>query len=107
MRRTRNAAPAAASKNGIYTHDKNTPFRQKIKLSYPLTQRKVIFIDWMKQGERFTACDINRIVGFNDARKFISDLRRHLREYVVRDIRLETGCKLYWLDLRQAEPTLF
>lgn len=45
MRRTRNAAPAAASKNGIYTHDKNTPFRHKIKLSYPLAQRKVIFIE--------------------------------------------------------------
>ena len=57
-----------------------------------LPQLKSMVLQMMKEGQRFTAKEINRIAGFNDARKFISDLRRHLSDYLVRDTRLNTGC---------------
>lgn len=72
-----------------------------------LLYRKGQIVNRMKDGERFTARQINEICLFNDARKFLSDLRRHLLEYEVRDVRLANGCKLYWLVKRTTEPTLF
>ena len=72
-----------------------------------LPQLKSMVLQMMKEGQRFTAKEINRIAGFNDARKFISDLRRHLSDYLVRDTRLNTGCKLYWLEPINTKPTLF
>ena len=47
-------------------------------------------------GEKFTAKEINELVGFNDARKVISDLR-HKEGMNILDIRLADSCKLYWL----------
>ncbi|SDX65774.1 hypothetical protein SAMN05444283_1611, partial [Bacteroides stercoris] len=44
----------------------------------------------------FTARRINELVGFNDARKAISELR-HKEGMNIQDIRLSNGCKLYWL----------
>ncbi len=72
-----------------------------------LRYRKGLLLERMKRGEKFTACQINKIVRFNDARKFISDLRRRLLEYMVCDRWQPNGCKLYWLELCQAENNLF
>jgi hypothetical protein len=47
-------------------------------------------------GDKFTARRINELVGFNDARKAISELR-HKEGMNIQDIRLSNGCKLYWL----------
>lgn len=47
-------------------------------------------------GGKFTARQINELVGFNDARKAISELR-HKEGMNIQDIRLAGGCKLYWL----------
>lgn len=99
--RTRKAAIAAPMQC------KDTRYLRKIKRSYPLIQRKNMVLQMMKDGQRLTAKDINRIVGFNDARKFISDLRRYLLDYTIRDTRLNTGCKLYWLEPIDVKPTLF
>ncbi|GEM_PF-7034667 len=46
-------------------------------------------------GGKYTASEINRICGGNDARKTISMLRN--KELLnIRDIRLDDGRKLYW-----------
>lgn len=48
-------------------------------------------------GGTYTAKEINERVGFNDARKVISTLRK--RDcWKIKDVRLDTGCKLYWLE---------
>lgn len=83
------------------------PMQSKDTKELRLPQLKSMLLQMMKEGQRFTAKEINRIADFNDARKFISDLRRHLSDYQVRDIRLNTGCKLYWLEPINTKPTLF
>lgn len=47
-------------------------------------------------GDKFTAKQLNALVGFNDARKTISVLR-HKEGWQIEDCRLSNGCKLYWL----------
>ncbi|WP_270411420.1 hypothetical protein [Bacteroides eggerthii] len=47
-------------------------------------------------GDKFTAKQLNALVGFNDARKTISVLR-HKEGWKIEDCRLSNGCKLYWL----------
>lgn len=47
-------------------------------------------------GGKFTARQINKLVGFNDARKTISILRNK-EGWKIEDCRLPNGCKLYWL----------
>lgn len=47
-------------------------------------------------GGKFTAKQLNALVGFNDARKTISVLR-HKEGWQIEDCRLSNGCKLYWL----------
>lgn len=56
------------------------------------------------EGGKYTAKELNKIVGFNDARKVISTLRAD--GLLIKDIRLENQCKLYWLE-QKPEPTLF
>ena len=57
-------------------------------------------------GGKYTAKEINNIVGFNDARKVISVLRNN-EEWDIRDIRLDSGCKLYWLEHDEKQLSLF
>lgn len=51
-----------------------------------------LFID----GGRYTASDINRIIGTNDARKLISTLRKE--GFNLKDEVTENRKKIYWLD---------
>lgn len=51
---------------------------------------------FLTKGMRYTARQINEFVGFNDARKIISILRKEGMNIV--DITLKNGCKLYWLE---------
>ena len=57
-------------------------------------------------GGKYTAKEINTIVGFNDARKVISTLRNS-EHWDIRDIRLDNGCKLYWLERNDNQLSLF
>ena len=68
---------------------------------FPKRQVRLLFL----AGNKLTAREINQIVGFNDARKVISDLR-HKDGMRIKDIRLNDGCKLYWLE-PDGQPTLF
>lgn len=47
-------------------------------------------------GGKFTAKELNSLVGTNDARKLISVLRNK-EGWQIKDCRLSNGCKLYWL----------
>ena len=57
-------------------------------------------------GGKYTAKEINTIVGFNDARKAISTLRNE-ELWDIRDVRLDSGCKLYWLEKDDKQLSLF
>lgn len=46
-------------------------------------------------GLKLTAKEINERTRCNDARKYISDLRKQGMK--IESIRLSSGCKLYWL----------
>lgn len=57
-------------------------------------------------GGKYTAKEINNIVGFNDARKIISVLRNN-EGWDIRDVRLDDGCKLYWLAKDDRQFSIF
>jgi len=57
-----------------------------------------------ESGEKFTAIEINRIVGTNDARKVISVLRNE--GMPIKDARIDNGCKLYWLGSDQVQTSI-
>lgn len=57
-------------------------------------------------GGKYTAREINEIVGFNDARKIISILRNN-EHWDIKDIRLDNGCKLYWLEKNEKQLSIF
>ena len=56
-------------------------------------------------GRQFTARKLNRLTNSNDARKCISDLRKEGMR--IKDRRLENGVKLYWLQHKDSQLTLF
>lgn len=47
-------------------------------------------------GNKYTAKQLNSMVGFNDSRKAISVLRSNGMK--IRDLRMENRCKLYWYE---------
>ena len=57
-------------------------------------------------GGKYTAREINEIVGFNDARKIIRVLRNN-EHWDIKDIRLDNGCKLYWLEKNEKQLSIF
>ena len=75
-------APGGATK----TRSKNSKFS---------TLQKVL--ETFISGENATAYDLNRVIGFNDARKAISLLRK--AQYPIYDYRLRNRCKCYFLPL--------
>ncbi len=56
-------------------------------------------------GNKYTAKQINALIGFNDSRKVISVLRSEGMD--IRDLRLENQCKLYWLEADKNQLKLF
>ncbi len=90
----RSAAPTEVSKNGTRSNAKGNEY-------YPKRQVRLLFLS----GNKYTAKEINAVVGFNDARKVISDLR-HKEGMRIKDVRLDNHCKLYWLE-PDDQPTLF
>lgn len=57
-------------------------------------------------GAKYTAKQINHIIGFNDARKVISVLRTKER-WNIQDYRLSDGSKVYWLVQDDKQLSLF
>ena len=56
-------------------------------------------------GGKYTAKQLNAMVGFNDSRKAISVLRSSGMN--IRDIRQDNRCKLYWYQSEENQLTLF
>ena len=56
-------------------------------------------------GNKYTAKQLNALIGFNDSRKVISVLRSEGMD--IKDIRLENQCKLYWLEADKNQLKLF
>jgi len=56
-------------------------------------------------GSKYTAKELNSILGFNDSRKAISVLRSTGMN--IKDIRLENRCKLYWFESENNQLSLF
>lgn len=54
-------------------------------------------------GNKYTAKQLNALIGFNDSRKVISVLRQDGMN--IRDLRLENHCKLYWLEVDKNQLT--
>ena len=94
MSENRKAAPVANDKNGTQINDKCRGNRVKWQI------RKLF-----REGGKYTAKQLNEITGGNDARKVISDIR-HKDNWNIKDVWLDNGCKLYWLE-PDGQPTLF
>ena len=56
-------------------------------------------------GNKYTAKQINALIGFNDSRKVISVLRSEGMD--IKDVRLENQCKLYMLEADKNQLKLF
>lgn len=80
MTQNKKAADAAR------THDKGTNSCAYIQ------QVRRLFLS----GKKFSARQLNHIVGMNDSRKLISRLR-HEDGWNIQDVRQADGSKLYWL----------
>ncbi len=78
----------------LLEHDKG------IKSYRPKQEVRRLFLN----GGKYTAVELNQLIGFNDARKVISDLRNK-EGMDIQDCILPDGRKLYWLvpDSRQGE----
>lgn len=73
-----------------------------------LRQRRVILRELLENGLRVTAQGINVMLGFNDGRKYISDIRKlNNYPYAVQSIRLDDGRKVYRLEKIILNPQLF
>lgn len=93
MKEIRKAAPTRVGKDGKQINSKYTENRVKCQI------RKLF-----RDGGKYTAKQLNEIIGGNDARKVISDLRRK-EKMNIKDIRQNNNCKLYWLE-PDNQPTL-
>lgn len=78
------------------------PIKYKSVSSRCIQQVRRLFLT----GNKYTAKELNNLVGFNDARKVISTLRNS-EGWDIRDVRLDNGCKLYWLEHDDRQLSLF
>ena len=83
-----------------YKHSEDGRPTSTIHANREVIRRKVkaLFLS----GGQYTASEINRICGGNDARKVISLLRTN-ELMNIRDLRLKNGCKLYWYEPKERE----
>ena len=98
--RTAIAAPTVSYSKGRHIY-------QKIKQTLPLEERKQIALRMLKEGRRTTAIELNRAIGFNDARRWITTLRRTVEGYVVRTVRTHGNRCIYWLERVEVPLNLF
>ena len=92
---------AAPGGSGLHNSELySTDLYDKDSEYFPKRQVRLLFL----AGHKLTAREINRVVGFNDARKVISVLRREGMR--IKDVVLRNRCKLYWLE-PDNEPKLF
>ena len=69
--------------------------------------RKAIVLEMLKEGMQATAMGLNVMIGANDARRWITEIRRKMQGYIVRTCPLRDRRVVYRLVRIPAEQTLF
>lgn len=69
--------------------------------------RKAIVLEMLKGGMQATAMGLNVMIGANDARRWITEIRRRTKDYIVCTYPLRDRRVVYRLVKIPAEPTLF
>lgn len=100
MRRNR---AAVAAPNTCYKDKHNAELIQADSLK----MRKSIALDMFKNGMQTTAVGLNIMLGNNDARKWISEVRRRIVGYRVATYPLRDRRVVYRLVKINTAPTLF
>ena len=70
---------AVAAPNTQYKDRQNAELIQ----AESLKKRKAIVLDMLKHGMQATAVGLNIMLGNNDARRWITELRRRVKDYTV------------------------
>ena len=99
----RGTAITAATKNTCYKDSHNSSLIQ----ADTQRARMAIALDMLKNGMQATAMGLNVMIGTNDARRWITEVRRQVKGYVVVTYRLRDRRVVYRLEKIAAEPTLF
>lgn len=69
--------------------------------------RKAIVLEMLKEGMQATAMGLNVMLGANDARRWMTEVRRKTQDYIVKTYPLRDRRVVYWLVQVPAEQTLF
>ncbi len=69
--------------------------------------RKAIVLEMLKEGMQATAMGLNVMIGANDARRWITEVRRKTQDYIVRTYPLRDHRVIYRLVKIPVEQTLF
>lgn len=69
--------------------------------------RKAIALELLKGGMQATAMGLNAMIGANDARRWMTEVRRRTKDYIVRTRRLRDRRVVYRLEPVKTTPTLF
>lgn len=69
--------------------------------------RKAIALEMLKGGMQSTAMGLNVMIGANDARRWMTEVRRKIKDYIVRTYPLRDRRVVYRLEKIQREYNLF
>lgn len=69
--------------------------------------RKAIALEMLKEGMQATAMGLNVMIGANDARRWMTSVRRKEKDYIVRTYPLHDRRVVYRLEKIQREYNLF
>lgn len=69
--------------------------------------RKEIALEMLKDGMRATAMGLNVMIGANDARRWMTEVRRRAKDYIVRTYPLRDRRVVYRLEKLAADRNLF
>lgn len=69
--------------------------------------RKAIALEMLKDGMQATAMGLNVMLGANDARRWMTEVRRKTKDYIVRTYPLRDRRVVYRLEKIQREYNLF
>lgn len=69
--------------------------------------RKAIVLEMLKGGMQATAMGLNVMIGANDARRWMTEVRRRAKDYIVRTYSLRDRRVVYRLEKIAADRNLF
>lgn len=69
--------------------------------------RKAIALEMLKEGMQATAMGLNVMIGANDARRWMTEVRRKIKDYIVRTYPLRDRRVVYRLEKIRQDHNLF